>query len=770
MDALSPSQRRAIHAVSIAAVVLCPALIALPPRKLDAYTLALVSGTLMGGNQLAYEYTSRSIVTRIQDRVELRRQEGLRRAAALESAQAEAEEERQQGLVGTVIFGRESDKKESLVGRMNIESSSMPETKIDSPIIEEVKRKQQVETKHVEKQRSPLEKFWMGGEKSTWKKERDRKEQEALAEGKTYGDIIMDQIWEVWSWGKDKMEEVKKSRRESYGGAEEKGRRRGDQPQPRRHRAVWTTNVASNALYKSDALHFASRIQLSVLSLFMFSELGKSSNEVNQTKAGCLQYVISGCSSPSLANNDNVDKDDQKIIHDTDNTDTDSAPLKIDAPAEEFAQQLFPHRKTGLLDILASTTTHYQSPKTTLPIPAMSVSNLAAYAESNETDPNFVLSNNGYGMGTLLWCNYTWASNSMSVLSTNPANHSVFKLMNMPFIDGFAGQVLQNGLTLAMAANISTDVANMFSLILAQTAISFLVITVQDAPTHVQQQRVPVQVARVPKASLFALVVANILFALLGAGVAVAALVAKGNGDAYAIKLRTSTLGLLAEAFLDEERQSGNEELDAGDEHSPTAFLMAAERIRGALNQIPRVTQCENHYIYITGSPMSSRTILLIYDIFGPGPQTLQGADRLAASLFATILAPDLLQGNEPTRIVATVKEVIKSCDEGEEKINNGREWAGLGLCWGGKRLSREDVEAIAILHIILAAPTDNKDGGVDAYSEVSKLNGRKWVVEAYGGMFHGWMGAKAKLGEEENAREFERAYEHIAKFFADSF
>jgi len=30
-----------------------------------------------------------------------------------------------------------------------------------------------------------------------------------LEEGKGYGDLIMEQIWEVWNWGKTDNEEVK---------------------------------------------------------------------------------------------------------------------------------------------------------------------------------------------------------------------------------------------------------------------------------------------------------------------------------------------------------------------------------------------------------------------------------------------------------------------------------------------------------------------------------------------------------------------------------
>lgn len=60
-----------------------------------------------------------------------------------------------------------------------------------------------------EKARGLLEKVWMGSEGKDWKEKRDKREKEALEEGKGYGDLILDQIWEVWSWGKDKNEEVR---------------------------------------------------------------------------------------------------------------------------------------------------------------------------------------------------------------------------------------------------------------------------------------------------------------------------------------------------------------------------------------------------------------------------------------------------------------------------------------------------------------------------------------------------------------------------------
>ena len=48
-----------------------------------------------------------------------------------------------------------------------------------------------------------LRKAWMGGEKAGWKERRLAEEQEKISQGEGYGDMIMDQIWEVWNWGAD---------------------------------------------------------------------------------------------------------------------------------------------------------------------------------------------------------------------------------------------------------------------------------------------------------------------------------------------------------------------------------------------------------------------------------------------------------------------------------------------------------------------------------------------------------------------------------------
>ncbi len=55
-----------------------------------------------------------------------------------------------------------------------------------------------------------LQKVWMGDEKPGWKERRLAEEQEKLSQGEGYGGMIMDQIWEVWNWGKEKGEDLER--------------------------------------------------------------------------------------------------------------------------------------------------------------------------------------------------------------------------------------------------------------------------------------------------------------------------------------------------------------------------------------------------------------------------------------------------------------------------------------------------------------------------------------------------------------------------------
>jgi hypothetical protein len=177
----STDNAKILHNISLAAVILCPALILLPPRKLDFYTFTLLSGTFLGSNQLAQDYTGRSFVTRINGIVERRRIEGLKKREKRKEYRRETTEWEREGLVGRLSMDAEGEQ--------------------TGGVLEEVKRQDEARS-------------------GKWKEDRDKREKEATEEGKGYGDLIMDQVWEVWNWrkGKSDADEDEKSAEERKDG------------------------------------------------------------------------------------------------------------------------------------------------------------------------------------------------------------------------------------------------------------------------------------------------------------------------------------------------------------------------------------------------------------------------------------------------------------------------------------------------------------------------------------------------------------------------
>jgi dienelactone hydrolase len=210
---------------------------------------------------------------------------------------------------------------------------------------------------------------------------------------------------------------------------------------------------------------------------------------------------------------------------------------------------------------------------------------------------------------------------------------------------------------------------------------------------------------------------------------------------------------------------------------------------------------------YITGPLTSKKAIIDIYDVFGLASQTLQGADLLAAAVGAIVLVPDFLKGQVAKEEWFTTQEMseekaaffkILALDENTKKLTDFLEvakgeysgvesWGAFGLCWGGKiavlasqpgtsfkvsgqvhpgRLDVEDAKKLNIPHIVLASNGEDKKV-VDQYHEVLVGEGKPGVVEYYGNMHHGWMGARAKLHEEENLKEYERGYNQLAAYFS---
>jgi len=179
---------------SLTLLLVCPTLIALPPRKFDFYTVLLISGTAVGGNQVLREYTGRGIAEHVPP---------LRRLLGDGDAGGRVQDERVRGVeerVGRKDFGTGTGTR---IGGENAEQAQETTTEAVARAVREMKAAE-----------GPRERGIQGGvlegaeqaetlrqRKAVWKVQRDAREKEALEDGRGYGGLIMDQIWEVWNWG-----------------------------------------------------------------------------------------------------------------------------------------------------------------------------------------------------------------------------------------------------------------------------------------------------------------------------------------------------------------------------------------------------------------------------------------------------------------------------------------------------------------------------------------------------------------------------------------
>ncbi|RSL39590.1 hypothetical protein CEP53_013952 [Fusarium sp. AF-6] len=160
-----PPRNEFIHNSALAGVIIAPLAMLLPPRKMDFRFMILAGAFSIASNQLAYEYTGSSIYSRFGDRMG--------------------------SFVGTDL--PEGAKRTQQLLREHREREAAEKRKIEQA--------QEEEKTGVAKK---LNDVWMGGEEKDWREKRAEEHRQKFEEGKGIGDIIMEQVADVWSgnWGK----------------------------------------------------------------------------------------------------------------------------------------------------------------------------------------------------------------------------------------------------------------------------------------------------------------------------------------------------------------------------------------------------------------------------------------------------------------------------------------------------------------------------------------------------------------------------------------
>ncbi|KAL3467780.1 hypothetical protein BJX64DRAFT_123203 [Aspergillus heterothallicus] len=159
-------------------LVISPILVFTPPRRLDHFTLLHIAAFSVSANYITRERTGRSLIERLSPNLS--------------------------GM--TMMDGLPSERAKEIQAQLRAaREARIREEGIEKEELEKLKARQRQE-------KGVLERVWMGSEEPGWKEKRLLEEQKALDEGKGYGDMIKDHIWDVWNQGDDKKkpEEGKK--------------------------------------------------------------------------------------------------------------------------------------------------------------------------------------------------------------------------------------------------------------------------------------------------------------------------------------------------------------------------------------------------------------------------------------------------------------------------------------------------------------------------------------------------------------------------------
>ncbi|KAK5736200.1 hypothetical protein LTR17_007540 [Elasticomyces elasticus] len=220
----------------------------------------------------------------------------------------------------------------------------------------------------------------------------------------------------------------------------------------------------------------------------------------------------------------------------------------------------------------------------------------------------------------------------------------------------------------------------------------------------------------------------------------------------------------------------------------------------------------EGMKIYATGPKSAKSAILVVYDIFGFFPQTLQGADILAHADKEhqyQVFMPDFFDGkpadiswyppdNEekgkklgeffktsaaPPKTLERIPKVLKQIESERPDI---KEWAIVGYCWGGKivnlisqkgtpfkaaaachpaMVDANDASGVTIPYAMFPSKDEPEDD-VEKWQANIKV---KNVVRWWPNQVHGFMAARADLKDEKVKEDYQKAYEELLSFFHDN-
>ncbi|KJF61236.1 dienelactone hydrolase [Coccidioides immitis RS] len=215
---------------------------------------------------------------------------------------------------------------------------------------------------------------------------------------------------------------------------------------------------------------------------------------------------------------------------------------------------------------------------------------------------------------------------------------------------------------------------------------------------------------------------------------------------------------------------------------------------------------------YVTGPESAQEAILVVYDIFGFFPQTLQGADIVSTSdpdRKYRVFMPDFFDGSPaniswyppqteehqqnlsqffqtrapPPNTLPRIPGVLEEANKLAPGGAGFKSWGMMGYCWGGKITSLaagrdslfraavqchpamvdpKDAESVTIPMALLASMDEEVDV-IEQYKKNLKVPN---LVQTWPTQIHGWMAARGDLANPEVKKEYENGYKTVLAFF----
>lgn len=187
----------------------------------------------------------------------------------------------------------------------------------------------------------------------------------------------------------------------------------------------------------------------------------------------------------------------------------------------------------------------------------------------NENDPEFAIAGHGALVFTL-FCDatvydveYSMVNGSITRFLYQPSNSSTTTIIQgSQQFTNLGDSLLQQAASIAAYNNTAQGFADQVAIAYSRIALSVAAGAFTPQPAAEAQLRRDMLVARVPKAPLASLLVANLLLVVLGIGLTVSALLAS-RGDTGEVQARLGITGLVASCFEGARARDGSRSVEA---------------------------------------------------------------------------------------------------------------------------------------------------------------------------------------------------------------